>query len=229
MAFNSLAGGKIIGQGRPLPTPIALDPAPFKGALVYGDDGVVYVSNGTAWVDVGSGAQGTIGIQGNDGIQGIQGTYGPGFTILGSVPDVDAGGNPQTTLTAAFPSPNIGEGVIDEADDELWIWDGTNWVNIGTFRGVQGIQGSIGPQGAQGTIGEEGIQGSRGDRGVQGVQGLQGTQGVQGFTGYQGTQGVQGVQGLRHSKVFKAFKVLLETKVFKALKHSKVYKVFKVL
>jgi len=195
MAFNSLAGGKIIGQGRPLPTPIALDPAPFKGALVYGDDGIVYVSNGTAWVDVGSGAQGTIGIQGNDGIQGIQGTYGPGFTILGSVPDVDAGGDPQATLTAAFSSPNIGEGVIDEADDELWIWDGTNWVNIGTFRGVQGIQGSIGPQGAQGTIGEEGIQGSRGDRGTQGVQGLQGTQGIQGFRGFQGTQGIQGIQG----------------------------------
>ena len=195
MAFNSLAGGKIIGQGRPLPTPIALDPAPFKGALVYGDDGIVYVSNGTTWVDVGSGAQGTIGIQGNEGIQGIQGTYGPGFTILGSVPDVDAGGNPQSTLTTAFPGANIGEGVIDEADDELWIWDGSNWINIGTFRGVQGIQGSIGPQGVQGTIGEEGIQGSRGDRGVQGVQGLQGTQGTQGFIGNQGTQGVQGVQG----------------------------------
>ena len=180
MAFNSLAGGKIIGQGRPLPTPIALDPAPFKGALVYGDDGVVYVSNGTAWVDVGSGAQGTIGIQGNDGIQGIQGTYGPGFTILGSVPDVDAGGNPQTTLTAAFPSPNIGEGVIDEADDELWIWDGTNWVNIGGFRGEQGLQG---------------LQGNTGLQGLQGIQGNTGLQGLQGITGEQGLQGLQGVKG----------------------------------
>ena len=197
MAFRSISGGKIVGSGTPQPVPITLDPAPYLGSLVNGQDGRLYVSNGSAWVDVGSGVQGTTGIQGFDGIQGVQGTYGPGFTIIGSVPDANAGGDPQTTLSTAFPGATVGDGVIDDTLDELWIYDGTNWVNIGSFRGVQGFQGIQGIQGMQGTIGEEGIQGSRGFRGNQGVQGLQGTTGIQGNQGIQGLQGTQGVQGMQ--------------------------------
>jgi hypothetical protein len=197
MAFRSIGGSRVIGQGNPQDVPIQLDPAPYEGAVAYGSDGLIYVSNGTAWNPVGAGPQGTTGIQGDTGVQGVQGTYGPGFTIIGSVPNVNVAppNNPQTTLNAAFPSANIGEGVIDDLLDELWIFDGTVWVNIGSFRGVQGFQGVQGVQGLQGTIGEEGIQGSRGFRGFQGVQGLQGTTGIQGTQGIQGLQGTQGAQG----------------------------------
>jgi len=193
--FRSIGSKTItLGQGIPQEFPIQLDPAPFEGAIVYAENGTIKLSDGTQWVDVGAGPQGTTGFQGSQGVQGLQGDYGPGFTIIGSVPDVDAGGDPQATLTAAFPTPNIGDGVIDEADDELWIWDGTNWINIGSFRGVQGFQGNQGIQGLQGTLGQEGIQGSRGYRGFQGHQGPQGIQGVQGDLGFQGMQGTQGPQ-----------------------------------
>ena len=208
MAFKSISGSRIIGKGTPQAVPIQLDPAPYKGAIAYGSDGLIYVSNGTAWNAVGAGIQGTTGLQGDEGSQGTQGTYGPGFNIIGSVTDVDSGGDQQATLNTAFPSATIGQGVIDNADDELWVYDGAVWVNVGSFRGVQGFDGNQGVQGLQGTIGEEGIQGSRGfrgyqgtqgvqgDTGIQGVQGIQGNQGTQGIQGVQGTQGTQGVQGL---------------------------------
>ena len=39
-----------IGQSIVYPLPIALDPAPYVGAMVYADDGLPRVSNGAAWV-----------------------------------------------------------------------------------------------------------------------------------------------------------------------------------
>ena len=195
MAFRSIGGSRIIGQGTPQAVPIQLDPAPYKGAIAYGTDGLIYVSNGTAWNAVGAGIQGTTGIQGDSGLQGLQGDYGPGFTIIGSVPNANAGGDPQATLNTAFGSAVVGDGVIDDLLDELWIYDGSIWVNIGSFRGVQGFTGAQGTQGAQGARGDEGIQGSRGFRGFQGPQGIQGDTGIQGVQGIQGLQGTQGIQG----------------------------------
>ena len=160
MAFRSISGSKIVGQGQPQAVPIQLDPAPYTGAVAYGSDGLIYVSNGTTWNAVGAGIQGTTGIQGDDGQQGLQGDYGPGFDVIGSVADVDAGGDPQATLNTAFASATTGQAAIDDADDELWVYDGATWINVGSFRGVQGFTGNQGTQGVQGTIGEEGIQGS---------------------------------------------------------------------
>ena len=197
MAFRSIGGSRIIGQGRPQAVPITLDPSPYEGAVAYGSDGLVYVSNGTAWNAVGQGIQGTTGTQGDNGLQGLQGDYGPGFDVIGSVPDVDADADQQLTLNTAFPSATTGQGVIDNTDDELWVYDGTLWVNVGSFRGIQGFDGNQGTQGLQGVIGEEGIQGSRGVRGFQGIQGPQGTTGIQGIQGLQGRQGTQGVQGVQ--------------------------------
>ena len=194
--FRTVSGKTpTIGQGVPQAFPIQLDPAPFEGAIVYADDGTLKYSDGTQWLDLGTGPQGVQGLQGNTGTQGIQGDYGPGFTIIGSVADVNSTGDPQTLLSTTFPTANIGEGVIDDLLDELWIYDGTNWVNIGSFRGVQGFQGVQGNQGVQGQLGYEGIQGTRGFRGDQGVQGPQGSTGIQGDRGFQGTQGFIGAQG----------------------------------
>jgi len=195
-SFRTITGlSKTLGQGIPQQFPIQLDPAPFEGAIVYADNGELRYSNGSSWLPLGTGPQGTTGFQGPQGTQGLQGDYGPGFTIIGSVPDVDAGGDPQATLNTAFPSANVGEGVIDDADDELWIYDGANWVNIGSFRGVQGFQGVQGPQGLQGPEGDKGVQGYRGLRGFQGERGIQGAQGPKGERGFQGIQGRRGPQG----------------------------------
>ena len=205
MAFSTITGrSQLIGWGNPVAFPITLDVAVYEGAVVYADNGNVYYSDGTTWTAIGTSSAGIQGATGIQGTQGLQGDYGPGFTIIGSVADVDAGGDPQATLNAAFGSANVGDGVIDEADDELWIYVGSStWVNIGNFRGVQGFQGPIGFQGIQGPLGNEGIQGERGFRGFQGEAGPQGTQGIQGNLGIQGIQGrrgpqgVQGVQGLQ--------------------------------
>ena len=194
MAFRSISGSKIIGQGQPQPVPIQLDPSPYKGAVAFGSDNLIYVSSGTAWNAVGAGVQGTTGIQGDSGLQGLQGEYGPGFDVIGSVADVDSGGDQQATLNAAFPSATTGQAVIDNTDDELWVYDGAVWVNIGSFRGIQGLQGET-VQGIQGDRGPDGIQGSRGYRGFQGTQGVQGIIGIQGTQGIQGNQGTQGIQG----------------------------------
>jgi hypothetical protein len=41
-----------IGHGIVHPVPIALDPAPYRGAMVYGEDDYIYRSNGTQWLAI---------------------------------------------------------------------------------------------------------------------------------------------------------------------------------
>jgi hypothetical protein len=55
------------------------------------------------------------------------------IVTIGSVLNVNANppGNPQTLLNTAFPSAVAGSGVIDETLDELWVYDGTIWDNLG--------------------------------------------------------------------------------------------------
>lgn len=120
------------------------------------------------------GIQGPEGPQGDQGQQGIQGPSGPqgatgtGITMRGSVAtsgDLPVSGNTQ------------GDAYIVQADDSLWIWDGTKWVSGGS---IQGPPGSQGPQG---------VQGPKGDTGATGAQGPQGIQGPIGPTGATGPQG----------------------------------------
>jgi DNA-binding beta-propeller fold protein YncE len=157
-------------------------------------------TQGTQGTQGNQGSQGTTGIQ---GAQGIQGTFGPSLTIIGSVADVNINppNNPQTTLNNAFPGAVTGNGVIDEATGDMWVYDGSTWENVGQIvgpqgtQGVQGIQGAQGIQGPQGTTGIQGAQGTQGTQGTQGAQGTQGNAGSQGTNGTQGTQGAQGLQG----------------------------------
>jgi len=158
----------------------------------------------------GEGIQGFQGIQG-DGAQGIQGVDGSSVQIVGSVPDVNVIGDPQATLNDPGNSwipASAGDGVLDDATGDLWVYDGAVWVNVGPVRGPQGIQGiqglsiqgiqGSGGQGIQGLQGNDGAQGETGSQGIQGELGIQGDfgpQGIQGDLGPQGTQGLQGDQG----------------------------------
>jgi len=126
------------------------------------------------------GPAGPEGPQGPQGVQGAQGEAGTGITMQGSVAtsgDLPASGNTQ------------GDAYIVQADDSLWIWDGTAWVSGGS---IQGPPGSQGPQGPAGTTG---AQGPKGDQGIQGPAGTTGSQGPKGDTGTQGPPGTQGIQG----------------------------------
>lgn len=49
MKFQKNLNSNIIGPSKKYSTPIALDPAYYEGAIVYGDDGKLYFSDGTEW------------------------------------------------------------------------------------------------------------------------------------------------------------------------------------
>ena len=129
------------------------------------------------------GDQGVKGDTGSQGPQGIQGQTGTGVTMKGSVATV---GNLPTVGNVQ------GDAYIVQADDSMWLWDGTKWVSGGSIQGPQGTQGP------QGNVGPQGLQGVKGDQGIQGTQGpigLTGSQGIQGDTGSQGIQGPTGSTG----------------------------------
>jgi hypothetical protein len=155
------------------------------------------------------GPQGTQGPAGNDGAQGPagpQGAQGTGLTIVGSVPD-------SSSLSPAYTG-NTGDGFITQNTGNLWIWDGTQWNNVGNIVGPTGPQGDsayqiwlslgntgtatdfinslTGPAGAQGP---QGLQGTQGPQGADGPQGPAGPQGIAGPAGSQGPQGIQGPAG----------------------------------
>ena len=81
---------------------------------------------------------------------------------------------------------------IVTADGDLYVWDGTQWDNVGQIVGPQGPTGAAGPTGPQGAVGPTGPTGAQGDTGPTGPTGAQGDVGP---TGPQGIQGIQGVQG----------------------------------
>lgn len=82
-----------------------------------------------------------------------------------------------------------GDAYIVQADDSLWIWDGTQWVSGGS---IQGPPGATGPQGVQGPQGATGATGAQGPQGIQGPQGATGVQGPQGDPGATGATGATG-------------------------------------
>ena len=168
-----------------------------KGAIGYtGSQGVIgYTgSKGDQGVIGYTGSKGDIGYTGSKGDQGNDGTS---INIAGSVPNVNAGGNPQATLNAAFPTASAGDGVVDQTLGDLWTYDGATWTNVGQFVGYTGSQGAIGYTGSKGDQGVIGYTGSKGDIGYTGSRGPIGYTGSRGAIGYTGSQGIIGYTGSR--------------------------------
>ena len=136
------------------------------------------------------GEQGPQGERGEQGPQGEKGADGTSITIKGSVAS-------ESNLSSIL-SPENGDGYI--IGENLWVWNGTEWKNVGKIKGpqgAQGAQGEVGPQGERGAQGEVGPQGERGEQGEAGPQGAQGAQGEAGPQGERGEQGEAGPQGER--------------------------------
>lgn len=159
-------------------------------------DGDGWVWDGSTWNDVGpirgpvgpAGPQGAVGpagpqgVAGPEGPEGKRGPVGPGVVLEGTLagvgPPVPAGGF-------------VGEAWIDTNDD-LWVWNGTAWVDAGPIQGPEGPAGPAGPAGAAGATGP---QGEVGPAGPEGPRGPTGPAGADGATGPQGETGPAGPAG----------------------------------
>lgn len=97
-----------------------------------------------------------VNIKGPQGVQGKKGDPGTGITIKGKYDSLSA-------LQAAHPKADEGDAYM--AGTNLYVWNGSVWIDCGNVQGPKGEKG------------EKGDTGSQGPQGVQGLQGLQGPAG----------------------------------------------------
>lgn len=54
--------------------------------------------------------------------------------VIGSIPDLNTEGNPQTILNNLFSNASIGDGVVDKGQGKTWVYDGEkNWITINAY------------------------------------------------------------------------------------------------
>lgn len=126
------------------------------------------------------------------GAKGEKGDPGTGITIKGKYDSLSA-------LQAAHPKADEGDAYM--AGTNLYVWNGSAWIDCGNVQGPKGDKGDTGSKGDAFTYadftqeqlaslkGPKGDKGDKGDTGAAGAQGPQGPQGVQGLQGLQGPAG----------------------------------------
>lgn len=150
----------------------------------------------------GTGPVGPAGPTGPQGIQGIPGPTGPtgaASSVVGPAGPTGPAGPQGAAGTGIFikgqvadPSllPTVGntagDAYVVTPTQDVWLWTGGAWANIGH------ISGPAGPTGPQGSTGSTGATGPQGIQGVQGVQGAIGPAGPTGATGATGPAGSSG-------------------------------------
>lgn len=123
------------------------------------------------------------------GAKGEKGDPGTGIKIKGKYDSLSA-------LQAAHPKADEGDAYI--AGVNLYVWNGSAWIDCGNVQGPKGDKGDKGDAFTYADFTQEqlaSLKGPKGDKGDAGPQGAAGAQGPQGATGPQGAQGVQGLQG----------------------------------
>ena len=115
--------------------------------------------------------------KGARGERGPAGPAGASIYILGSYVSLSA-------LQTAHPTGNTGDGYLIGQD--LYIWAGSQWTNVGPVQGPAGSPGATGATGPKGDTGATGPQGPKGDTGATGATGPKGDTGA---TGPQGPPG----------------------------------------
>lgn len=137
-------------------------------------------TNMNALAMVGSVLYGCDGIEWKN-LGDLRGPQGLGLIPKGSVVDIAA-------LPPAAPE---NAAWVYTIGGNMYVSDGTDWLDMGNFTGPKGDQG------IQGAKGDQGIQGLKGDTGIKGDQGIQGVKGDIGLTGAKGDKGDKGDQGDR--------------------------------
>ena len=85
------------------------------------------------------------------------GTGGGGVTIIGSVAN--------SSLLDPSYAGATGDGFIAEDTGDLWVWNGSTWINVGKIQGPTGYTGSRGDVGYTGSTGTQGPIGYTGSAG----------------------------------------------------------------
>lgn len=130
--------------------------------------------------------EGLKGPQGEQGPTGPAGKDGTSVTIKGRVNDT---GELDTLLATA----KTGDGYLLNGD--LYVFNGTNFTNVGQIQGPKGDKGEAGETGKAFTYDMFTPDQLAGLKGPQGEQGLQGAQGPTGEKGPQGDKGDAGEAG----------------------------------
>jgi len=154
-----------------------------------GSIGVIGPTGPTGSTGVG-GPTGPTGTSGPLGPTGPTGSAGTSFTIKGTVPNV-----------ASLPTTGntVGDAYIVSATQELYVWDGAAWDNLGQIVGPTGSIGPTGPTGSTGLSGPTGpastVSGPTGPTGSTGALGPIGPTGPVGSAGVAGPTGPTGAVG----------------------------------
>lgn len=127
-----------------------------------------------------------VNIKGPQGVQGEKGDPGTGITIKGKYDSLSA-------LQAAHPKADEGDAYM--AGTNLYVWNGSAWIDCGNVQGPKGDTGSKGDAFTYADFTQEQLANLKGPKGDKGEKGDTGAKGVAGAQGLQGPQGVQGVQG----------------------------------
>ena len=188
----------------------AANPVLAQGEAGYEyDTGRFKIGNGVlAWssLSYSSGVQGPSGPAGSTGATGPTGAASTVTGPTGPTGPTGATGpqgtsiNVRGTVAAVENLPSSSNAVNDAfivtADEDLYIWNGSAWNNVGQIVGPMGPTGSTGPTGPTGSpgfIGSDGATGPTGATGSTGPTGAAST--VTGPTGNTGPTGPQGLQG----------------------------------
>lgn len=130
----------------------------------------------------------TVNIKGPQGVQGEKGEPGTGITIKGKYDSLSA-------LQAAHPKADEGDAYM--AGTNLYVWNGSAWIDCGNVQGPKGDPGSKGDAFTYADFTQEQLESLKGPKGDKGDKGDTGAKGAAGAQGPQGPQGVQGLQGLQ--------------------------------
>jgi len=140
-----------------------------------GPQGVTGVA-GPAGADGTQGDQGEMGPQGpagRVGTDGADGADGTSFTIIGTVDD--------TSDLGEIYVGDVGDAFLVNSTVHIFVWSGSQWIDLGDISGPEG------PTGPGGTTGATGATGADGQNGADGVDGADGADGADGVDGTQGS------------------------------------------
>jgi hypothetical protein len=113
----------------------------------------------TSTVPGPTGPTGLTGFTGPTGPTGAPGVDGSGISILGTLANV-----------GLLPDPGVNVNDAYLIDGDLYIWDGTDWNNVGQIQGPTGPTGPTGVRGDDSTV--PGPTGPSGPTGATGSAGL---------------------------------------------------------